>query len=141
MDKTFTAFLVDVVNWKCIQLPVRIAYAITIHKSQGHTYDNVNLMPECFAQGQLYVALSRTKNISGLHLIEKIQDSDLITSKLVLEFYEKLQYSSRKKERRGGSRIGSGRKSKYGIPTCTIRIPISLKDKVLKMIEEEIGNE
>lgn len=44
-----------------IQLPVRVAYAITIHKSQGQTFSKANLTPSCFATGQLYDAISRIK--------------------------------------------------------------------------------
>jgi len=70
------------------QIPLKLAYSITIHKSQGQTYDAVNLEPYCFAPGQLYVALSRVKSIDKLCLLSPIQNSYLITNPKVKEFYE-----------------------------------------------------
>ncbi len=70
------------------QFPLKAAYAITIHKSQGQTYEMVNVLPSCFADGQLYVALSRCKSIEHLHLVYKIRYKDLRTSKDVLDFYQ-----------------------------------------------------
>lgn len=70
-----------------IQLPIRIAYAITIHKSQGQTFSSANLTPSCFAIGQLYVAISRMRNVSSLHLTKKIRPSHLKTSRQVVDFY------------------------------------------------------
>ena len=51
-----------------IQFPFKIGYAITIHKSQGQTYDKMNIVPEIFAPGQLYVALSRCKQIGQIYV-------------------------------------------------------------------------
>lgn len=51
-----------------IQYPFKIGYAITIHKSQGQTYDKLNVVPEIFAPGQLYVALSRCKEIGQIYI-------------------------------------------------------------------------
>lgn len=73
-----------------VQLPVRVAYAITIHKSQGQTFSSANLSPSCFAMGQLYVAMSRLTSISGLHLTKKINPKYLKTSQDVLEFYRNI---------------------------------------------------
>ena len=70
-----------------IQLPIKIAYAITIHKSQGQTFESCNLNPSCFAFGQLYVALSRLTSINGLHLRKRILPSYLKVSKEVIDFY------------------------------------------------------
>lgn len=69
------------------QFPMKLAYAITIHKSQGQTYEKVNIDPYCWASGQLYVALSRAKNLNYLHLLKKIKTNYLKTSKVVLDFY------------------------------------------------------
>ncbi|MCD8316464.1 MAG: AAA family ATPase [Eggerthellaceae bacterium] len=70
------------------QIPLKLAYAITIHKSQGQTFDKVSVDPECWDPGQLYTALSRATSIEGLHLKNPCKDSSLITSDAVLEFYK-----------------------------------------------------
>ena len=52
------------------QFPVRLAWAITVHKAQGQTYDNVNIIPDnFFAEGQMYVALSRCRTKEGMHIV------------------------------------------------------------------------
>jgi len=73
------------------QFPVKLAYAITIHKSQGQTYDAVNLNPYAWECGQLYVALSRVKSIENLHLLNFLSENYLITSRLVQDFYRNLK--------------------------------------------------
>ena len=60
------------------QLPVLVAKAISIHKSQGATFDVVNIVGNCFAPGMLYTALTRVTSVEGLHIIGTIQESDVI---------------------------------------------------------------
>jgi len=53
-----------------MQFPVKLAWGLTIHKGQGQTLDDVYVdLSRGFATGQTYTALSRVRNISGLHLL------------------------------------------------------------------------
>jgi len=63
-----------------------LAYAVTIHKSQGMTLDSANIDPECFADGQLYVALSRVRSIDGVHLLRNLREQDCKVSESALAF-------------------------------------------------------
>jgi hypothetical protein len=71
-----------------IQFPLRLAWAITIHKSQGQTYDAVaiDMGRGAFAHGQTYVALSRCKTLSGLFLKRKIFQEDIIVDPAIVKF-------------------------------------------------------
>ena len=72
------------------QYPLRLAWAITIHKSQGKTFDRVliDLGGGAFEHGQLYVALSRCRTLEGVVLRHRIRPQDIITDERVVEFYE-----------------------------------------------------
>lgn len=75
------------------QFPMRLAWAITIHKSQGQTYESVaiDLSGGAFAHGQTYVALSRCKNLEGLYLHSPIREQDVIIDQEIIEFMSKAQ--------------------------------------------------
>lgn len=70
------------------QIPLKLAYAITIHKSQGQTYDAVNLDPRCWENGQLYTALSRVRDVHNLYLMDTMYPSYLKASRDVRMFYK-----------------------------------------------------
>lgn len=72
------------------QLPLKLAWAITIHKSQGQTYDAVNLNPYCWDCGQLYVALSRVKELRKMCIVQPLYSKYLVTSKEVIDFYTRM---------------------------------------------------
>ena len=71
------------------QYPLKLAWAITIHKSQGLTFDNVivDLGSGAFINGQLYTALSRCRTLNGLTLKRKIQPKDIIQDQRLIDFY------------------------------------------------------
>jgi ATP-dependent exoDNAse (exonuclease V) alpha subunit len=71
------------------QYPIKLAWAITIHKSQGKTFDNViiDLGYGAFAHGQSYVALSRCTSYEGLHLKAPLKYSDIILDPRIQEFH------------------------------------------------------
>ena len=73
------------------QIPLRIAYAITIHKSQGASIDSaiVDIGKSTFEYGQAYVALSRVRSLEGLHVFA-LDISKIRTHPRVLEFYRSL---------------------------------------------------
>lgn len=69
------------------QMPLRLAWSITIHKSQGLTFERAIIDAQgAFAHGQTYVALSRCKSLEGLVLKSKIDSSQIINDQNVLLF-------------------------------------------------------
>ena len=62
-----------------IQYPVSLAYAITVNKAQGCTFDAINIDRGngFWLPGQLYVALSRCKTVRNIHLVRKLRYQDL----------------------------------------------------------------
>lgn len=74
------------------QFPLMLAWAITIHKSQGKTLDNVviDLGRGAFADGQVYVALSRCRSLDNIHLKKPVRISDIKVDPVVKEFYRSI---------------------------------------------------
>lgn len=69
------------------QIPLRLAWAITIHKSQGLTFDKAIIdAQQSFAHGQVYVALSRCRNIQGLVLSRPLTAQSVINDQVVAGF-------------------------------------------------------
>lgn len=75
------------------QFPIKLAYAFTIHKAQGQTYNQViiDLKSHIFAPGQLYVALSRARSLQDLYLTKPITYSDIISDDEIFVFLNKLR--------------------------------------------------
>ena len=76
-----------------IQYPVRLAWAVTIHKSQGKTYDRVaiDLGRGAFEHGQTYVALSRCRSLQGVFLKKPLTPRDIMVDERIAEFYETMR--------------------------------------------------
>lgn len=71
---------------KAVQYPMKLGYAVTVHKAQGQTYDRMNVIPEIFQEGQLYVALSRCRTA------EKIFISGFLSNRMVKAANEVIKY-------------------------------------------------
>ncbi len=78
------------------QYPVKLAWAITIHKSQGKSFNHViiDLGKGAFESGQTYVALSRCRKLDGIVLRNKLTPRDIIVDPRIVEFSEHLRYNS-----------------------------------------------
>lgn len=79
------------VQWKFIQYPISLAWAVTMHKSQWHSYKHVAISfwkSWCFAYGQAYVALSRCKSFEWMHFINDLTRSSILTNDAINQFYK-----------------------------------------------------
>jgi ATP-dependent DNA helicase PIF1 len=75
------------------QFPLRLAWALTIHKSQGQTYGavSIDMGDGAFAHGQTYVALSRCKTLEGLFLKREILVQDIIVDPIIINFMKNVK--------------------------------------------------
>ncbi len=74
------------------QLPLKLAWAISIHKSQGQSYNNVviHMGRGAFESGQTYVALSRCTSLQGLYLSKKLRMRDIFVDERLINFYQRI---------------------------------------------------
>ena len=72
------------------QFPIKLAWAVTIHKAQGKTFDRaiIDFGHGAFEYGQAYVALSRCRKLDELILRQKLRPRDIMTDPRVVEFYQ-----------------------------------------------------
>ena len=74
--------------YSILQYPLVPAYAITIHKAQGKTFNSISCdITKTFANGQAYVALSRCRSLEGLYLKNRITAANIMVDQEVLRFY------------------------------------------------------
>jgi ATP-dependent DNA helicase PIF1 len=83
------------VGSKFTQYPLMLAWAVTIHKGQGKTFDKViiDIGSGTFAHGQMYVALSRCTTLEGIVLKKPALKKHIWTNYQVMDFLTKFQYS------------------------------------------------
>jgi ATP-dependent DNA helicase PIF1 len=82
------------------QYPVRLAFAVTIHKSQGKTFEKVaiDVGRGTFAHGQMYVALSRCTTLEGIVLKQPLKKNHILMDWQVVKFLTGLQYAKAAKQ-------------------------------------------
>ena len=74
-----------------MQFPIKLGWAVTIHKAQGLTLESasVDLGDGAFATGQAYVALSRCKTLDSLNLVRELKVSDALVDPDIQDFHSK----------------------------------------------------
>jgi hypothetical protein len=105
-----TGEIIENVEGTFSQYPIRLAWAVTVHKSQGLTFEKAILdLSGAFAPGQIYVALSRLRSVEGLVLSSPLNFNKLRTDQVILDYTElrpKRNAESNKKGVVGNNGIG-----------------------------------
>lgn len=92
------------------QHPLQLAWAMTIHKSQGLTFDRVVIdAADCFAHGQVYVALSRCRSLEGITLRSQLRPGSVRTDEAVSGY-----------TRQGADRAGDAEDLQWSVWRCTL---------------------
>lgn len=74
------------------QMPVRLGFAITVHRSQGVSLETLHIRAgRWFSHGQAYVAISRARSLEGLSLEHPLRDEDVIVDPVVLDFMQSMR--------------------------------------------------
>jgi ATP-dependent DNA helicase PIF1 len=142
-DEDGKPYLVDLASYR--QIPLKLAFAITIHKAQGQTFKSAVIHPDTWLAGQLYVALSRVADSKGLYLSKQIAQKNLIADQKVLDFYTRDEEEKELEEAPAEPEKiveapkvpqKAGRKRKFsGLDTRTVRLPVVYIDFVTKLCD------
>lgn len=98
VDKTSQSIKEEVLG-SFSQFPLRLAWAITIHKSQGLTFEKAIIdAGEAFAPGQVYVALSRCTSLDGMILKSRIRPGRLFADQRIVRFSQQISSSAKLKQ-------------------------------------------
>lgn len=104
------------------QFPIRLAWAMTIHKSQGQTYESValDLTTDTFAPGQLYVALSRATSLEGLYLKVPIKRAHVKVEPKVTAFMSRREAISIVIEEKASQNVPTPFSEREGVITLSL---------------------
>ena len=123
------------------QLPMKLAYAVTMHKGQGQSVDAANIDPHCTNPGQCYVALSRVRDIRRMHLTCSLDASMILVDPVVQSFYANLKDNPPAPVVSVPKAVKKpGKKSKRPTGDKTMRIPNELVPLMQNAIDKLYNN-